>query len=171
MATEVENETMLAAAIYRGAVIQAWAHVEFMATDLVMRAKRLPEYAAADLAFKYRFEGRIAELKRLLTHPGPLDSHKAAILEHLDGMDRFETHRHFMAHGLMTVRTPGDDDEDESQINLRLYNRVKGGRLEMGHMPTDLQQMQNLAMDIGEASNKIVGPLARAVVDLGLDPA
>lgn len=41
----------------------------------------------------------------------------------------------------------------------------------MGHMPTDLRQMQNLAMEIVEASNKVAEPIARAVVDLGLDPA
>lgn len=169
MATEADKAMMMAAATFRGAIVQAYAHAEFMLADLVMRARRLPEYHDPEAKFPFPFAARLTEVKKLLERSGPLRPYRENISPALDGMAEFEVYRHFMVHGLIVVTSA--PEEQQAPIHFRLYHVPKGGVPQFGDMSTNLEQLEQLAIAIGTASNDIVGPIAQAVVDLQLEPA
>jgi hypothetical protein len=91
-------------AVYlRGNIIISYAHIEFLLTDICLKAWQLSEYSQFARAFPYRIESRIRAVRTLFESEGPLKRHHQGIQPALDKLLNFEELRHFVAHGLLIV--------------------------------------------------------------------
>lgn len=92
------------ALIYRGVIVAAWAQVDGVLSDLLVRCREVPAYAADLAAGVPRVrEQRVAKLKALLAVPGPLQRAAEPIRELLRDGAKADAIRHLMAHGRMRV--------------------------------------------------------------------
>lgn len=168
MSADSETKELIRNAHFlRGAIISSYAEVEFLLTDLNMRCRRLSAYAGIATDFPYTLESKIARAKELVAAPGPLSEYADDLLALVDRISAYETYRHFMAHGLMVVNTR---DTATAAITFRMYRKAKKTPEEFGEIQTDLDQLTNLAREIGEYAHQIVTLVARIVQELSLEP-
>ncbi len=100
--------------------------------------------------------------------PAPhLSEYADDLLALVDRISAYETYRHFMAHGLMVVNTR---ETATAAITFRMYRKAKKTPEEFGEIQTDLDQLTNLAREIGEYAHQIVTLVARIVQELSLEP-
>jgi hypothetical protein len=91
------------ALLARGAIVSAWAQIEAMMTDVIVRASRHPEYQSLRAAFPYRRSDRWSHFKRMLEAPGPIGPYKAPALKLLARYEAGKSLRDLLAHGRMTI--------------------------------------------------------------------
>jgi hypothetical protein len=85
----------------RGWVVNSYAQFENLLSDLVRRAKALPEYS--DLEVPYRTVSRVARVRELLARDGPLNQYQNDLVAMLDRFESFEDVRLMMVHGYVHV--------------------------------------------------------------------
>jgi hypothetical protein len=113
----------------------------------------MAEYNTLPPRLPYTLKSRIARVGQLVGMPGPLAKYKADFERISAELQQFEELRHFMAHGLLTVRT-GDDGNH--QLIYRMYRETKGHAIEEGRLETNLDQLQSAAEQIGRYSIRAV---------------
>lgn len=151
------NEDATNAAIYlRGLFVHRFSGVEFAISELLTRARLLPEYSTLeDLPFKWASKLRMAH--ELLDMPGPLQPHRFALLPLLDDLPAFEVYRHLMVHGLMSVQAT----EGAPIIKLRSYDHVKGLGLGAAILDMPFEEFEHLCDQLKEISYGVTGTVAR----------
>lgn len=91
----VRNE----AVTFRGRVMHEFANLEFEVGEVVARASALPDYAALKPKIPHMIGQKLERLRRLLSEPGPIQSHGDKVLPLVEAVARHEELRRFMAHG------------------------------------------------------------------------
>jgi hypothetical protein len=114
---------MHAAIEARGWIVNSYAQFENLLSDLVQKARDLPEYA--DLSVPFRTSTRIARTRELLSRCGPLSAHSSEIAGLLDRFQQFEDTRMCLVHGYMTVQT--SRRTGAVQFRFEYYRREPGG--------------------------------------------
>jgi hypothetical protein len=152
----------------RGAIISSYAEVEFLLTDLNMRCRVKPAYAAIAAGFPYKLESKIARVRQLVAEPGPLTAYADDLLELVDRISAYETSRHFIAHGQMRVSTRATMPVP---IVFQMYQPGKKNAPEQyGEIQTDSDQLTNLAREIADYARQMVALFARIYQELSLGP-
>jgi hypothetical protein len=152
----------------RGAIISSYAEVEFLLTDLNMRCRAVPAYAAIAAGLPYKLESKIVRVRELVAEPGPLTAYADELLELVDRISAYETRRHFIAHGQMRVSTR---ETMPAPIVFQMYQPgKKNAPEEYGEILTDLDQLANLAREIAEYARQMVALFPRIYKELRFDP-
>ncbi|MDP3736501.1 MAG: hypothetical protein Q8R02_03870 [Hyphomonadaceae bacterium] len=101
---------------FRGAIVNAYAQVEFMLADLVARCRQLPDYASEISKLPYGVEARAKAIKKLCAMAGPLNQFQNDLVPIADKLLALEEDRHFLTHGFAIC-------EHDKQGNVRLVFR------------------------------------------------
>lgn len=161
-------ELIRTAHFLRGAVISSYAEVEFLLTDLNLRCRGVPAYAAIAAGFPYKLESKISRVKELAAAPGLLTPYADELLALVDRISAYETFRHFIAHGGKRVSTR---ETVLTPIVFRLYQPgKKNAPEEYGENPTDIDQLANVAREIAGYAREMVALFARIYKELSLGP-
>ncbi|MBS0360262.1 MAG: hypothetical protein JSR98_02685 [Proteobacteria bacterium] len=92
----------------RGWIANSFAQIEFLAADIVVKARKFPEYE--ELLAKpvdFGIGNRVRRLRKLCEF-GPLADHAEVILPLMDRMLELEETRHFFTHGFMSFHIQKD---------------------------------------------------------------
>jgi hypothetical protein len=128
----------------------------------------MPAYSAIAAGFPYKLESKIARVKELVAAPGPLSAYGDQLLKLVDRILAYETCRHFIAHGQMRIST---GEIAPAPILFQMYQPgKKNAPEEYGEIPTDIDQLANLAREIAEYSRQTVALFARIYQELSLGP-
>lgn len=140
------------AAMLRGIIITSYAQVEHLLADILVRCQLLTAYATLPASLPYRFETRVARVRKIVAMPGPLARYKDEFEQVITELQRFEEIRHFMAHGLLVVNI---SKYNCPELKYRMYRERKEG-VEEGLMVTNLTQLHNAALEIARHSQRTV---------------
>lgn len=110
----------------RGWIVNSYAQFENLLSDLVMRARELPEYENFEVP--YRTDKRIASVRKLLAGHGPLAQFKGDIGGLLERFEGFEDSRLLLVHGFTKVLV---SPRGEVGFCFEVYRRGKGGKTEV----------------------------------------
>lgn len=94
----------------RGWIVNAFAQVEYLLADTVVRCGELAIYAGADTSLPYRLDQRVGRFAALLPLPGPLGKQRAQFEQVLANFREAEERRQFLVHGFASFHfTRGGD--------------------------------------------------------------
>ncbi len=100
-------DTMMAA---RGGIVNAYAQVEYLFADTVVRCAALEAYADIDTTLPYRLDQRVQRFKALLLAEGPLSERREGFERVIEDFQSAEERRQFLVHGFATFHfTPKGD--------------------------------------------------------------
>jgi hypothetical protein len=111
-----------------------------MLADFCIRAWGLPDYLQHRGPFPYKVETRLAKFRELFAH-GPLFKFQAEAEALSGALLNYEEHRHFMAHGLMTIEHHG---AKSYVVEIKLYKPTKAGA-DIGVLTWPLEGMRSEA--------------------------
>lgn len=160
---DAQKNIIQTAAFLRGTIITSFAQVEFILADLAVKCERFPEYKALLRKFPYKLEERIKAVKNLLSAPGPLVKYRNEVEPLVQKILDYEELRHFLAHGLLIVKTAGD----EHVLQYRMYRPGKNG-LEIGFIETDTNQLERNAVEIALYSQSVLVLFRKMYLEQGI---
>lgn len=100
-------DAMMAA---RGGIVNAYAQVEYLFADTVVRCAALEAYADLDTTLPYRLDQRVSRFQALLLAHGPLSEQQADFERVIADFQSAEERRQFLVHGFATFHfTPKGD--------------------------------------------------------------
>jgi len=147
----------------RGMLLGSYAHIEFMLADICLRAWEMPAYAHLAKQFPYSVETRIAEARAIFTSEGPFRQYANEAESLLVDLLQYQEIRHFMAHGLMTIKFT---DTAVSEIEFRLFRPTKSGP-EIGFIHWSFEGMRETAQQIAEYGSQWTRFLYRVHMEQG----
>lgn len=83
----------------RGWIVNAFAQVEYLLADTVVRCGSLPEYAEANTTLPYRLDQRVTRFADLIALDGPLADQRGAFEQVVVNFQAAEERRQFLVHG------------------------------------------------------------------------
>jgi hypothetical protein len=98
-----QGEDIDRALLYRGAIVSAWANVEFSLIEIAIRASIHNAYLSRAGSYPKRHKDRIDYLRGVLELPGPLQKYSKLGTAVLDRFDQSADFRNIMAHARMTL--------------------------------------------------------------------
>jgi hypothetical protein len=94
----------------RGWISNAYAQVEYLLGDLIIRCRQFPEYAEQTAMFTHSATKRVAKLRAMLNIEGPLSVYAGPIAQVLDAFSANHDIRNLLAHGFCIFHfTPTGD--------------------------------------------------------------
>ncbi len=107
----------------RGWISNAYAQIEFLLGDLILRCRTFPEYACDTATFTHSTPKRVGKVRRMLQNAGPLDPFATELTSIIDRFEERHNTRNLLAHGFCTYRhTPGGD----ADLQFRKFHRQDG---------------------------------------------
>lgn len=94
----------------RGWMTNAYAQIEFMLGDLILRCRVFPEYEALTKTFTHSAAKRAARVKRMASTNGPLDPFARDIVAIVDRFTDKQETRNLLAHGYCEYLYTPDGD-------------------------------------------------------------
>ncbi len=140
---------------FRGLFVQRYSGIEFAVSELLTRARLLPEYSLL-LDLPFTWPGKVRMLRTLLNLPGPVQSYKGVLLPPIDELRAFKVHRHMMVHGLMAARMT----DAGMQIRVRSYDHVKGFGLGAAALDMFPEEFETLCERLRIVSHVVTGTIA-----------
>ena len=94
----------------RGWIVNAFAQVEYLLADTVVRCAALAEYSQVDTSLPYRLDKRVARFAALLPVEGPLAEQRGEFKQVVTDFQAAEERRQFLVHGFASFHfTPKGD--------------------------------------------------------------
>lgn len=141
----------------RGRIVAAYAQVEFLLADLVVKL---------DLKFPYLIDARIKGVKRIAEGPG-YESYKEDLDVACDELLKYDELRHFMTHGFMRMDV---DRKGNHQFEFLRYARESEGKFTMLSAKTDIVRLRQAVDDIGEYVSRVIRLFERIYRERKLEP-
>lgn len=99
----MRQDVLERALLYRGAIVAAWAAIDFRVSEIAVRCSKSEAYGPLNRQnLPYPLKKRLAYLEEVLKAPGPLSPYRNAGLTFLKRFDLASPFRHLMAHGYMS---------------------------------------------------------------------
>jgi hypothetical protein len=155
----------------RGAILLAFAQVEWFLAKLIVEASKYEQYQAIDLSFSQDAEKRAERVKKILNVDGPFSPYSQKLTNAIDEIMEFVQLRTMSAHGL-TVRP--DSFDLSAPIHFRMYRMFKGGNLEEQKLDLTIKQYTDKSAALTRAARDFVRVIRTIWQDLklpALDPA
>ena len=134
-------------AIYwRGMLVQRYAAVEWSITKLLWDVRfhdayrRLPEPS-------YQLERKVAQLRKVVSMPGPLMVYGEDLSKHLNEFRRWEQYRHFMVHGFMVPNANG-----QSAL-FQMFEHRKPKQFGLSEIVLTIEQLKTFANEFQPLSS------------------
>lgn len=142
-------EDLQSAMLYRGVIVSAWAQVDAIVSEVLLRCNRMGEYEGA-IPDKYPGDRRIRLrlLQRICRAPGPMRRGRRAVLFAMRSYRRADAIRHLVAHCGMRIVGPGlvqfsDWPKGQGPAQLRLQV------VRIADLEADAEQWARFARGIG----------------------
>ena len=148
---EYQLSVISQAAFLRGSIITSYAQVEHLLADIFLRCQPMPDYNSLPAKFPFKLATRIKLVRQMVGMPGPLAIYGERFESVISRLLEFEEIRHFMAHGLLHVKTRKDEWHE---LVYRMYRQKDN--IEEGQMVTDLTQLDFAAREVGKYSTQAV---------------
>jgi hypothetical protein len=128
-----QQKMLVDEALYlRVRIIAAYAQVEFLLADLVVKL---------DLRFPYVIEARIKAVKKIAERPG-YEKYKDDLNRVCNELLLYDEMRHFMTHGFMSL-------EADHRFEFLRYVREGEDKFTMKIARTDIEHLRQAVEDIG----------------------
>jgi hypothetical protein len=153
-------------AVYlRGSIIHSYAHIEYSLADICLQAWKTSHYSNLKTSFPYKTDSRIKAVRGLLEIDGPLRSYLGELQPVLDDLLDFEEMRHFVAHGIMVVRTP---ELNDTPVEFRLFRTTKNGP-QIGTLNTSVSEIEEIGFKLSSLLGQMLTTFHRIYSDLGYE--
>jgi hypothetical protein len=149
--SNLQKSLVTEAAFLRGQIIGSYAQVEFLLADLAVRCSVRPEYHEHLRKFPYKLESRLKAVRQLAELPGPIHFYRDELVPLIDQILKYEELRHFMAHGLLVIKTQGPNH----LLQFRLYDTKDKGQLALGIIETTCEQLLGSGTEVAEFASSI----------------
>jgi hypothetical protein len=136
----------------RGWIINTYAQFENLLSDLVRRAKSLPEYAHFDVP--YRTATRITRVRELLALDGQLSQFQATIGSLIDRFETFEDERLMMVHSYTIVHFDANLDVT---FTFEFYRPLNADQVELKRVVCGLAELETWSADYKAFGNEALG--------------
>ncbi|WP_157235008.1 hypothetical protein [Methylosinus sp. LW4] len=94
----------------RGWIANAYAQIEFLLGDLILRCRAFPEYEAETATFSHSAPKRVRQVRRMLEKAGALDAFAVDLTSIIDRFEERHETRNLLAHGFCEyLCTPSGD--------------------------------------------------------------
>jgi len=94
----------------RGWIANAYAQIEFLLGDLILRCRAFPEYEAETATFTHSVDKRVGKVRRMLQKAGRLEPFAAELTSIVDRFEERREIRNLLVHGFCTyLCTPSGD--------------------------------------------------------------
>jgi hypothetical protein len=94
----------------RGWITNAYAQIEFLLGDLILRCRAFPEYKLETASFTHSAPKRARQVRRMLQKAGPLNPFAAELTSIIDRFEERHETRNLLAHGFCEyLHTPSGD--------------------------------------------------------------
>jgi hypothetical protein len=107
----------------RGKISNAYAQVEFLLGDLIMRCRDMDEYKSVPGGFPHGAPDRVKRVRILLKESGSLDPFRSELTTLMDRFSAKHTNRNLLAHGLCTVHWA---HPKQFRMEFKKFHREKG---------------------------------------------
>ena len=87
----------------RGWLVNSFAQVEYLLGDLILRCRAFPEYEEHTRTLPHGAADRIAKIRAIVAHPGPLDLDADAVRAVIEHLAARQDIRNLLVHGFCTV--------------------------------------------------------------------
>jgi hypothetical protein len=152
------QKSLVDEALYlRGRIVAAYAQVEFLLADLVVKL---------DLRFPYLIDKRIKAVKQIAERPGYSD-YKQELDAVCEELSRYDDLRQFMAHGFMSLET---DSRGNHRFELLRYDREGEGKFTLLRGTTDVERLRDAVADMGEYVSHVIRLFERIYREKKLEP-
>jgi hypothetical protein len=151
--TEEENKYISDLMENRGAILMAFAQVEWFLAKLIVEASAYEQYAALDLSFSQDAEKRAEKLQKILNVDGPFSPYAADLRSALDVIIKEVDFRTMAAHG-MTIRP--DDFRLSGKIYFRMYRMYKNGDLKLESLDLTMKEYTDRSSALTSAAREFV---------------
>jgi len=154
----------------RGAIMLAFAQVEWFLAKLIVEASKYEQYQALDLSFSQDADKRADRLKKILNVDGPFSPYAKRLIKTIDEVMAHIPLRTMSAHGL-TVRP--DSLALSEKIHFRMYRMFKGGVLHEEKLGLTIKEYTDQAAALTAAAKNLVQIVREIWTHLklaGLDP-
>lgn len=149
----------------RGAILIAFAQVEWFLAKIIVEASSFDQYMALDLSFSQDAEKRAQRVQKILNVEGPFSPYAEALTKAIDSVMQNVNLRRMSAHGL-TVRP--DDLALSSPIHFRMYRMFKGGKLQEEKLDLTIKEYIDQASTLTNAAREFVNIVRSIWTELNL---
>lgn len=149
----------------RGAVLIAFAQVEWFLAKLIEVAATFDKYKNLDLSFSQDAEKRAQRLREILEVDGPLRKYADALQKPIDRVMSHAQLRHFCAHGLL-VRP--ESMSLGSKMHFRMFKMFKGGELKEETLDLTIKEFTDKEKDLMAATKDFVAAIRKIWMELKL---
>jgi len=152
------QKSLVDEALYlRGRIVAAYAQVEFLLADLVVKL---------DLRFPYLIDRRLKAVKQISERPGYSD-YKQELDAVCEELSHYDDLRHFMAHGFMRIDA---DKRGNHRFELLRYVREGEGKFTMLSGSTDIERLRRAVADMDEYVSHVIRLFERIYREKKLEP-
>jgi hypothetical protein len=155
--TDLQKFLVDEALYLRGRIVAAYAQVEFLLADLVVKL---------DLRFPYLIDKRIKAVRQIADRPGYSD-YKLELDAVCEELYRYDALRHFMAHGFMSMDM---DRQGNHRFELLRYEREAEGQFTLLRATIDIERLRQAVADIGEYVSHVMRLFERIYREKKLEP-
>jgi hypothetical protein len=146
----------------RGKIITGYAQVEFFLADLSVKL---------NVKFPFKIKDRIKAAKEIADRPG-YSEYREELHEICDQLARYDNIRHFMAHGLVMIKSMAG----QHSVEMRRYDRKDNVKFVRYDLFTDLNKLRNASNQVSgykfvpwRARNKPLQPLRARMPGVPVD--
>ena len=150
----------------RGAILIAFAQVEWFLAKLIVEASNFDQYKAIDLSFSQDAEKRAERVKKILNVDGPFSPYSGTLIKAIDEVMTHIPLRTMSAHGLM-VRP--DTFELSARLHFRMYRMFKGGNLQEEKLNLTMKEYTDQSSSLTTAAREFVNIVRNIWKELNLD--
>jgi hypothetical protein len=155
--SDLQKALMDEALYLRGRIVAAYAQVEFLLADLVVKL---------DLRFPYLIDKRIKAVKQIAERPGYSD-YKQQLDDVCEELSRYDDLRHFMVHGFMRMDM---DKHGNHRFELLRYDREGVGKFTLLSGATDIERLRQAVADMDEYVSHVIRLFERIYREKKLEP-
>ena len=141
----------------RGRIVAAYAQVEFLLADLVVKL---------DLRFPYLIDKRIKAVKQIAERPG-YSGYKQELDAACEELSSYDDLRNFMAHGFMRMDM---DKNGNHRFELLRYDREGEGKFTLRSATTDIERLRQAVADMDEYVSHVIRLFERIYRERKLEP-
>lgn len=150
----------------RGTILTAYAQVDSLFTDLMMRSQALPGYERVFSGLPYTSSEKVRVLTKVLAVEGEFSRYRGALSPLIGGLSEFEKLRHFMAHGLLIIRT---HKADWHELIYRMWVKSKGQPPMEEILFTNIESLSQDASDLQKYAQAVVSTIGPIYLELDLE--
>jgi len=137
----------------RGWIANAYAQIEFLLGDLILRCRAFPEYEVETGSFTHSAVKRVRQVRRMLQKAGRLEPFAAELTSIIDRFEERHETRNLLAHGFCTyLCTPSGDAGLQFQKWHRQDDRDDARLIRCFRLPDLAIEEDSLVALSGEAS-------------------